>query len=125
MSKSILSQEGWIAQFDQEHIKSLFLDSDQDPRASIFQNPVNHNSMRLTSAGFFYFKNVLHLASHRFKLQKKLTPKTLLQLEKFIQYPYYILNSTNLVVFDETTAIMLQLHDSNLEIYLNNLEEHL
>jgi len=123
-TKSILDQEGWLSRFDPQHLKSLFLDSGQDVRSSIFHNTVNHHSMRLTSAGFFYFKNVLKVESYEFKLKKKISPRVLLQLEKNIQYPYYINNLTKIHVFDETTAIMLQLHDHNLETYLNNLEAH-
>lgn len=124
MTKSILNQEGWIALFDQRHINSLFLDSGQDVRASIFHNPVNHNSMRLTEAGFYYIRNVLEYASYDFRLDKKITPLVLLQLEKYIQYPYFIQNLTRIHVFDETTAVMLNLNNRNLEQYLSNLEDH-
>jgi len=124
VTKSILNQEGWIALFDPRHIQSLFIDSGQDIRASIFFNPINHGSMRLTSAGFYYFKNVLDIESYEFRLTKKITPKVLLQLEKFLQYPYFVANLTKVFVFDEMTAIMLNLHCSNLENYLSDLENH-
>lgn len=124
MTKSILNQEGWIALFDQRHVQTLFLDSGQDIRASIFHNPVNHRSMRLTEAGFYYFKNVLEVQNFDFRLTKKITPLVLLQLEKYLQYPYFVANLKRLFVFDETTAIMLNLHNSDLETYLTNLETH-
>lgn len=124
MNKSTLNQEGWIALFDQQHVQTLFLDSGQDIRASIFFNPVNHWSMRLTEAGFYYIKNVLDHIAYDFRLPKKITPLVLIQLEKYIQYPYYIQNLKRIYVFDEMTAVMLNLHNSDLENYLSNLENH-
>lgn len=48
----------------------------------------------------------------------------LVQLERQIHNPYYIQNLKTIIVFDEVTAIMLQLHNSDLETYLNNLEQN-
>ena len=66
----------------------------------------------------------IELTKYDFKLPEKIKPKVLLQLERYIAYPYYIHTLTRISVFDEETAIMLQLHGSDLETYLNNLEKH-
>jgi len=124
VNKFILSQEEWLSRFDPRHINNLFTDHGQDVRSTIFHNPVNHWSMRLTQAGFYYLKNVLEIESYEFKLSKKITPLALVQLEKYIQYPYFIHNLKKIHVFDESTAIMLSLHGNDLETYLSNLENH-
>ena len=131
MNKSILDQDGWIELFkSQPGINPLgpwdFKDAwvNQHPRAAVFHNPTNHNSMRLTRAGFVYLKQQLKLQYYEFKLPVKITPKVLLQLERLIHYPYFVHNLTKIMVFDEETAIMLQLHGNDLETYLDNLEQH-
>ncbi len=130
MSKSILDQFYWIEQFKEK----LGLDPlDQfnrrdewiaNPRQVVFFNPVNHRSMRLTRAGFKYLRQRLGVTEYSFELPEKITPKVLLQLERYIHYPYFILNLKKIMVFDERTAIMLQLHNNDLETYLDNLEQH-
>lgn len=80
--------------------------------------------MRLTRAGFKYLKQRLGVIDYSFELPEKITPKVLLQLERYIHYPYFILNLKKIMVFDERTAIMLQLHNNDLETYLDNLEQH-
>jgi hypothetical protein len=59
---------------------------------------------------------------HDVKLSHKIGSKHLLQLERLLQEPYYIQNSTHLVVSSETDAVMLQLHAGNLSQYLDNLQ---
>jgi len=80
--------------------------------------------MRLTNTGCKYLIKHLKLKSYEFKLAKAITPKILLQLERQLHSVYYIAHVHKVVVFDETTAIMLQLHGSDLETYLDNLEQH-
>ena len=80
--------------------------------------------MRLTSDGYGFFTKHLNLTVYKFKLSVALTPKQLLQLERFIDYPYYVSNLKMIMIFDEQTAIMLQLHGNDLTTYLNNLEQH-
>lgn len=80
--------------------------------------------MRLTRAGFKYLKQYSDITGYSFDLPDKITPKVLLQLERNLRYPYFIINLTKIMVFDEQTAIMLQLHNNDLETYLSNLEQH-
>lgn len=128
MTKSILDQDGWVEVF-KENSQELasnrwnpFLE--KNPRALIFFNPTNHRSMRLTKAGFLLLQKQIKLTYYEFVLVDKIKPKVLLQLERHIQYPYFIHSLSKIMVLDETTAIMLQLHGNDLETYLNNLEQH-
>lgn len=52
-------------------------------------------------------------------------PKTLLQLEKFIPYPYYISHIDRIVVFDEVTSLTLTLYNNDLQTYLNNVQKQI
>lgn len=130
MSKSILDQSGWVellkTQLGIE--SSVWLNHSEEwrrnPRHVIFFNPINHRSMRLTKYGLSYLQQHLKLTSYTFDIIEKISPKVLLQLERYIHYPYFILNLKKIMVFDEQTAIMLQLHNSDLETYLDNLERH-
>lgn len=80
--------------------------------------------MRLTKSGFQYLTSKIELTKYEFTLPEKIKPKVLLQLERFIKFPYYVETLTRIYVFDEETAIMLQLHNSDLETYLNNLQKY-
>ena len=80
--------------------------------------------MRLTNHGYMLFKSNLKILDYNIKLTQMIMPKQLLQLERHISYPYYVQNLSNLIVFDELTAVMLQLHNGNLNTYLDNLEAH-
>lgn len=130
VNKSILDQLEWIQLFSQQpgnnplgalDIKKQWL---TNPRAAVFFNPTNHQSMRLTRVGYTYLKQYLKLTYYEFKLVNQIKPKVLLQLERLVHYPYFVHNLTKIMVFDEQTAIMLQLHGSDLETYLDNLEQH-
>jgi len=83
-------------------------------------NPVNPDSLRLTRPAF----NVLEKArvqKWQFKVSRAFLPKTYLQLEKYFTAPYYIHGQQTIYVYGETEAIMLGLHGSNLQQYLDNL----
>lgn len=128
MTKSILDQDGWVEVF-KENSRELALNlwnpfKEKNPRSHIFFNPTNHRSMRLTKAGFVLLQKQLKLTYYEFALADKIKPKVLLQLERYIQYPYFIHSLSKIMVLDEATAIMLQLHGNDLETYLNNLEQH-
>ena len=82
-------------------------------------NPVNPNSLRLTRPAY----NVLDRArvpNWKFKLDRTFLPKTYLQLEKYFTAPYYIHGQQTIYVYGETEAMMLGLHGSNLQQYLDN-----
>ena len=116
-----MSQLTWLERFSQlpewKWVDTLNI------RASFWYNPSNDYSMRLTDPGFKFLSHTLGVSSYPFKLSKILLSKQLLQLEKCIQFPYYIQHAKKLVVFDENTIIMLQMY-GNLENFLNNTEQH-
>jgi hypothetical protein len=124
VTKSTLNQEEWIALLRQQGAELPFDVWGGDARLSIFFNPSNHLSMRLTKPGYKFLSEKLKLSNYKFTLPKSITPKVLLLLERHIHYPYYIAHIKNVVIFDEVTAIMLQLHGNDLETYLTNLEAH-
>lgn len=80
--------------------------------------------MRLTRFGRTCFVDHLQIKNYPFTVNERIRPKILLLLERNIRYPYYIVHHSKILIFDEVTAIMLQLHGSDLETYLNNLEEN-
>lgn len=80
--------------------------------------------MRLTKQGWVYLTNSLQIEKHTFKLSEAIRPKTLLQLERYIQYPYYVHTLKEISIFDESTAVMLILNSNNLQKYLDDLEKH-
>ena len=80
--------------------------------------------MRLTKAGWIYLSKNLKLTSYEFDLPKTIVARVLLRLERHIHYPYYIDSTKSIVVFDEETAVMLTLHNSNLAKYLDDLDRH-
>ena len=61
---------------------------------------------------------------HLVGLDKPITPKMLLQLERLLTQPYYIKDLKELWVHSEQDAIMLALHAGNLGTYLDNLQEN-
>jgi hypothetical protein len=123
VTKYSLDQQGWINKL--RSIAPFPFDLWQgNPRQAMWFNPTNDRSMRLTKAGYTHLTLNIQLTRYEFKLPEKIKPKVLLQLERYIAFPYYIQSLSRISVFDEETAIMLQLHGSDLETYLNNLEKH-
>jgi len=85
-------------------------------------NSINSNSLRLTKVGYAWIERHTDLKLHEVKLQEKILPKQLLQLERLLGQPYFIKTLSNLMVMSEQDAVMLQLHGGDLPTYLNNLE---
>jgi hypothetical protein len=87
-----------------------------------WRNPTNHNSLRLTNFGLKFFKDNLKQKTYAIKLdENSIRSKHLLQLERLFTAPYFVKN-TELIVFGEQDAIMLQLHAGDLNAYLDNLQ---
>ena len=87
-------------------------------------NPINSRSLRLTRVGYNWINKHTKFKLHSIKLQAKILPKQLLQLERLLRGPYFINNLTHLYVHNEQDTIMLQLHGGDLGSYLNNLQEN-
>jgi hypothetical protein len=89
-----------------------------------FFNPTKPTSMRLSKIGATWLSKKTTFPFHIIKLDKQITPKMLLQLERLLTEPYYIKDLTELWVHSETDAIMLTLHAGNLAAYLDNLQDN-
>lgn len=74
--------------------------------------------MRLTQAGFLALKDKLNLKTYQIDIKKiNFTNQILLNLDKFIDSPYY-LDNDSVTVFREKTAIELILYEGNLEKFI-------
>ena len=89
-----------------------------------WKNPTDANSLRLSLAGLQLVKAVLKIQSYEFELSKELTNHNLLQLERVFDSMYYLLKRQKIIVFDESSALMLTLHGNNLKGYLDALESN-
>lgn len=122
MTGYIPDQLEWIKRFCE--LDPAGIASRATARGVLWYNPTNIRSMRLTKTGLAYLSNQLKLTSYQFDLPKTIVARVLLRLERHIHYPYYIDSTQSLVVFDELTACMLTLHNSNLEKYLDDLDRY-
>jgi hypothetical protein len=86
-----------------------------------FFNPTKPQSMRLSKVGAQWLHNKTKFTLHIIALDKPITPKMLIRLERLITAPYFVKDLKELWVHSEEDAIMLQLHAGNLEQYLENL----
>lgn len=121
-------QNVWQAKF-QEHTLNPFTSDPKlglryqryDNPASWWHNPVNPNSLRLTRPAFNMLNKTKEIKNWHFKLPTELVNRSYIQLEKHFKSPYYISGLKSIYVFDERDSIMLALHGSNLQQYLDNL----
>lgn len=91
-----------------------------DNPAFWWHNPTNPNSLRLTTPAYKTLQKQTKIPTWTFKLDHMILPKTLLQLEKHFTSPYYIHAMKTLIVYGEQEAMMLALHGSDLQQYLDN-----
>lgn len=89
-----------------------------------WHNPLNVNSLRLTSGAWTILRACKAVPFWKFELTQGLLPKSYLQLEKHFNSPYYIPNVKTIIVFDERDSMMLALHGNNLQQYLDNHDSH-
>jgi hypothetical protein len=124
MSKSSpIDQLGWTQKFLKESGRpSDGLTTEQWKKHWWF-NPLNSTSMRLSKSGanFATAQAKIHYFSH--ELSSAILPKTLLQLEKILEYPYYIPTIKKIIVFDERTSLTLTLYGNDLQTYLDNVQK--
>jgi hypothetical protein len=121
-------QNVWQTKF-QEHALNPFTSDPKlglryqryDNPASWWHNPVNPNSLRLTRPAFNMLNKNPEIKHWHFKLSSPLVTRAFIQLEKHFTSPYYIVNHNSIYVFSEQDSIMLALHGSNLQQYLDNL----
>jgi hypothetical protein len=89
----------------------------------LWHNFTDKASLRFSMTGFQFALKELKLHAYTFELEKPLTNKNLLQLERFFPGPYYYWSRTSkFIVFDQQDAVWLELQGSDLSSYLENLE---
>jgi len=120
----------WQAKF-QEHTLNPFTSDPKlglryqrfDNPASWWFNPLNPDSLRLTKPAFNMLSKNKEIKNWHFKLTTPLVNRSYIQLEKHFKNPYYIVGPSGIYVFGEQDMIMLALHGSNLQQYLDNLDQ--
>jgi hypothetical protein len=83
-----------------------------------WQNPTNHNSLRLTQNAYLTMRK--HVKFYKFKLLQEIRPKTFVQLERYFAEPYYVQNRSTIHIVSDRDAMMLGLMGSDLQTYLDN-----
>lgn len=92
-------------------------------RGAWWFNPLNASSMRLSKEGVNYVTGHAKIHYYSHDLISIILPKTLLQLEKILDCPYYIARLQKIIVFDERTSITLTLYGNDLQTYLDNVQK--
>lgn len=91
-------------------------------KQSLWQNPLDENSLRLSLYGFGYAKNECKLPSWEFKLSVAVSNKNIIQLERYYPGVYCLHKREKFIVFDEEQATMITLYGDDISQYLVNLE---
>ena len=122
-------QNVWQKRFQQHQLNPFTTDAKLgiryqrfDNPASWWHNPLNPDSLRLTRPAFNMLNKAKEIKNWHFKLPTELVNRSYIQLEKHFKSPYYISGLKSIYVFDERDSIMLALHGSNLQQYLDNLD---
>lgn len=114
--------------YTQSQLTKIFAQQSSKPLVDsklIWHNFTDKSSLRLSMPGYQFLKKELKLRDYMFELERPLTNKNLLQLERFFPGPYYYWTRTNkFIVFDEQDAIWLELQGSDLASYLDHLESN-
>lgn len=114
--------------YTQTQLTKIFAQQSSKPLVDtkfIWHNFTDKTSLRLSMTGYQFLKKELKLRDYMFELERPLTNKNLLQLERFFPGPYYYWTRTNkFIVFDEQDAVWLELQGSDLASYLDHLESN-
>ena len=87
-------------------------------------NGINKNSLRLSKVGYAWLEKNAKFVFYPTDLDSRITGLQLLRLERLFTAPYYIPKANRILVMDEATAVMLQLHGGDLQQYLANLNDN-
>ena len=120
--ESPIDQIGWTLRFA-EHVGIATHYQIKTMRQSWWFNPTNIHSMRLSNSGFKFTTTRVDIKHYSHDLDTKIMPKTLIQLERSLRYPYYIANLTTIKVFDEAMSVTLILYNNDLQTYLDNVQK--
>ena len=118
-----------LKRYTQTQLTKIFLTAANLPigkfselRYDLWFNPKDDTSIRLSMNGYKFVSKMLRIESYEFPLSEPLTNYNLLQLDRYFQTMYYILNNKKFFLFDESEASMLSLMGGDLKTYLDNLE---
>jgi hypothetical protein len=91
----------------------------------LWHNHTDNTSIRLSLTGYQFIIKEIKIQIYQFDLDRPLSNKNLLQLERFFPGPYYYWSRTSkFIVLDEQDASWLQLMGGDLASYLDNLESN-
>lgn len=122
-TNSPIDQLGWTQKFIETSGRASDGPFAEQLRKSWWYNPLNASSMRLSREGANYATNRAKIHYYIHELSSVILPKTLLQLEKILEYPYYIPQLKKIIVFDERTSLTLTLYGNDLQTYLDNVQK--
>jgi len=118
-----------LKKYTQAQLTKIFLTASGLPigkfselRYDLWFNPKDDDSIRLSMNGYKFISKMLRIESYEFQLNEPLTNYNLLQLDRYFQSMYYILNNKKFFLFEESEASMLSLMGGDLKSYLDNLE---
>ena len=123
MSAGPIDQTGWTQRFVESSGRTTNAFGIEKLRKSWWFNPLNIHSMRLSREGVNYATTHAKIQYYMHDLDRAILPKTLLQLEKIIEYPYFIAKLDKIMVFDESTSLTLTLYNNDLQTYLDNVQK--
>lgn len=93
-------------------------------RQTIWFNPTDDNSLRLSHAGFAFFKS-LGYKGYEFTLESTfLANRHLLILERYYPGVYMLVNAKKIILFDDEYANLIILMGGDFTRYLDNLEQN-
>ena len=118
-----------LKRYTQTQLTKIFLTAASLPmpkyselKRTIWFNPLDDNSLRLSLVGYQLLMDNVKLKGYEFNISSPLTNYNLIQLERYFQTPYFLLKNRKFIVFDESEASMLSLMGGDLKTYLDNLE---
>lgn len=108
-----------------EYLATIGIQLAANQEKMFWYNPINQNSLRLSTNGHKYLSSIQKIKSFPVILDNHpIKPRQLLQLERLLKMPYYVGGYKKLWLYDESDYIMIQLHGNNLPQYLNNLQNN-
>jgi len=106
-----------------QHFITKYSDLSPYPIRWWWHNPSNADSLRLHNLSYDVLAHNKQQKFYKFKLTHDILPKTLVQLERYFNEPYYIQNYKTIYIMGEREAMMLTLHANNLQQYLDSHKE--
>lgn len=85
-------------------------------------NHTDPNNLRLSKSGLDFLLKFTDILIYECKLSEPLKNRSLIQLSRFLNCPYYIVKLDKIFLLGEEETIMLKLHADNMQQYLDNLQ---